>query len=121
MNTENKLIAEFMGYKLARCNSGFAWDIGESIPSKDHLFPIQGVLHTGRELKFHSSWDWLMPVVEKIRFNEFVENFNINITCDVFIEGEFPEIEIYCDNKVSTLEATYKAVVEFIKWYNENN
>jgi hypothetical protein len=63
---QNKLIAEFMGYKLMSCNRGKAWDIGKSISSKDHLFPIQGVLHTGNELKFHTSWDWLMPVLKKI-------------------------------------------------------
>ena len=62
----NKLIAEFMGYKLMSCSRGKAWDIGKSIPTKDHLLPIQGMLHTGNELKFHKSWDWLMPVIEKI-------------------------------------------------------
>ena len=83
-----------MGYKLMPCNNGKAWDIGKSIPSKDHLLPIQGVLHTGNELKFHKSWDWLMPVVNRI----------------LFIKPDF--------DYVVDLEVTYPAVVKFIKEYN---
>ena len=91
----NKLIAEFMGYKLISCNRGKAWDIGKSIPIKDHLFPIQGVLHTGNELKFHTCWDWLMPVINKCK--------SLDNTFDV-------EYEVVNED--------YHAVVEFIKAYN---
>ena len=106
----NKLIAEFMGYKLMSCNRGKAWDIGKSIPSKDHLFPIQGVLHTGNELKFHTSWDWLMPVINKIR--------SMDSTYEVEEVGKYD-----WDNEIShyefDLDLTYESVVEFIKQYNK--
>tara|TARA_R100000789_G_scaffold77250_1_gene72527 strand:- start:124 stop:468 length:345 start_codon:yes stop_codon:yes gene_type:complete len=106
MTTEesNKLIAEFMGYKLARCNNGLAWDIGKSLPSHKHLFPIQGVLHTGNELHFHTSWDWLMPVVSKITRDE------------ILIENEYSIMDTV---PYGLIEDTYKVVVEFIKWYNQ--
>ena len=126
----NKIIAEFMGYKLMPCNNGKAWDIGKSIPSKDHLLPIQGVLHTGNELKFYTSWDWLMPVVEKI---EMISKYDIQSIYDERSEfmGWYPDIfsmypkdnicDFLSDLRFKTkLEATYKAVVEFIKWYNQN-
>ena len=121
MNTQenNKLIAEFMGYKLMSCNRGKAWDIGKSIPSKDHLFPIQGVLHTGNELAFHKSWDWLMPVVDKIE----------SLGYEFFIVEDRIKIAHNTDHSIDTIinftlggskrEATYKAVVEFIKQYNK--
>src|SRR4051812_21847400 len=55
---KNKVIAEFDGYKF--------------IPH-DSLNGIKGVfskpnkrLYILEDLKYHSSWDWLMPVVEKI-------------------------------------------------------
>ena len=108
MEKNNKLIAEFMGYKLMSCNRGKAWDIGKSIPSKDHLFPIQGVLHTGNELKFHTSWDWLMPVVIKCfevgeQTNDDL-NFKLN---DALLE--------------TNIDSLYKVVVEFINQLNNNN
>ena len=96
----NKLIAEFMGYKLMSCSRGKAWDIGKSIPTKDHLLPIQGMLHTGNELKFHKSWDWLMPVVEKC-----MQTGDNTDEWDALYDA------------LSTLNKTniYQAVVEFIK------
>lgn len=92
----NKLIAEFMGYKLMPCNSGKAWDIGKSIPTKDHLFPIQGVLHTGKELKFHKSWDWLKPVIDKC----YQEHMSKHIA----------EAVMTCN-----IDEAHKVVVEFIR------
>lgn len=108
MTTDNnKLIAEFMGYKLMSCNRGKAWDIGKSIPSKDHLFPIQGVLHTGNELKFHTSWDWLMPVLKKIN-SEISPN----------TRGLWRMIINPTDYDI---ENVYEQVVEFINQLNNNN
>ena len=125
----NKLIAEFMGYKLARCNNGLAWDIGKSLPSHKHLFPIQGVLHTGNELNFHSSWDWLMPVVEKIREKQMFSFINIynqamEEGCEIRVFDINNNNIFYTYPKVNTeektlLNVTHGAVVEFIKWYNQ--
>jgi hypothetical protein len=124
MKTEesNKLIAEFMGYKLARCNNGLAWDIGKSLPSHKHLFPIQGVLHTGNELNFHTSWDWLMPVIDKIESLGYCYD---RVDADVFINkqsslGGGNIIPNPMDhNTMTMLEKTYCVVIEFIKWYNQ--
>ena len=60
----NKLIAEFMGlatyqseHKLGRKNKP--------------TFVIKDNKHlTIRQVKYHSSWDWLMPVVAKISESE---------------------------------------------------
>lgn len=123
MEEENKLIAEFMGYKLERCRNGLAWDIGRAIPAKDHLFPIQGLLHTGRELKFHTEWNWLMSVVEKIEDieDEFRQaKYNVNtVQCFVEIVDNRNSEEIVVIDGNNRKQATFKAVVEFIKWYNE--
>ena len=119
----NKIIAEFMGYKLMPCNNGKAWDIGKSIPSKDHLFPIQGVLHTGNELKFHTSWDWLMPVVEKIECTSTDNKDNSDSFFNVMIEVFECNINggniCICESGHVKIEATYNAVVEFINQYNK--
>ena len=56
------------------------------------------------ELDYHTSWDWLMPVVIKI-------GDNANIL------GAMKKLRTY--SKVRNLEDTYQSVVEFIK--NQNN
>lgn len=57
------------------------------------------------EGKFHSSWDWLMPVVEKIR----------NTKDDsIFKERVFTRL-VKCN-----IRDTYSAVVDFIIWHNAN-
>lgn len=116
----NKLIAEFMGYKLGRCSNGFAW---ESPHRKwiDDVFRIHGRLWREDDTKYcwHSDWNWLMEVVEKIQRCLMDDN---TLTIG------YRRCEIECFEKgysiiVSdepTIRATYKAVVEFIKEYNKH-
>jgi hypothetical protein len=94
----NKLIAEFMGYKQSVI-------IGV-------LFIHETKLNlTISELKYHSSWDWLMPVVGKIK--ECLKNGNYIDTRTTFLTIQ--HLSIFED-----IETVYAAVVEFIKWHNAN-
>lgn len=61
------------------------------------------------ELEYEKSWDWLMPVVEKIHNLPFT-GMNSDTWADVIT------LPIY-----STIEEVYESVIVFIKWYNENN
>jgi hypothetical protein len=111
----NKLIAEFMGGKQK--------PIRYSLVHKPEIFyetgikrPFGGCKMTADELIYHSSWDWLMPVVGKI---ESIHD-GVSIcaeSCEIFSFN----VKHY-DNKFfvekSKIEATYKAVISFIKWYN---
>jgi len=70
------------------------------------------------ELKFHLSWDWLMPVVEKIEYlghgiTIYRKGAHINEV------GNFSG-SINGFNHSSKIEQTYKAVVQFINWYNKH-
>ena len=83
MEQSNKLIAEFMGVDQV--------DI-------DYAFNEHG------QLKYHLSWDWLMPVVQKIG--------------DEYLNTPFDETYSHLTEQyenIWTLEDTYNAVVEFIK------
>ena len=75
------------------------------------------------EMKYHSSWDWLMPIVEKIEEVNVVASFQIEQpTIYIWASSEnstFEDIEIEIFNKTK-IEAVHQAVVEFIKWYNTN-
>lgn len=89
----NKLIAEFLGW---------------------HLDPK-------RSLKYHSSWDWLMPVVEKINATReydviiFRSGCHINDENDLIFETTLEEGRA-SENLIGRV---WPAIVRFIKWHNE--
>lgn len=112
----NKLIAEFMGFK----QKSYTPESEKLWCDNKHGLPVG-------ELKFHTSWDWLMPVVEKIsklKIGDGIEtveyahprtfgmvkqetgNFMVRLNGFTVHESE------------TLLESTYKAVIEFIKYYN---
>jgi len=89
MKNENLLIAEFMGFETYEAN-------GYSMIrySEDNERTLQ-------DTHYHTSWDWLMPVVDKI------DNYLYKNAGKV---GYFDE----CLHS-NDLEVRYQAVVEFIK------
>ena len=102
---DNKLIAEFMGAKPLVLGGSTEYemygvlDCIEDGVNEKHYF-------IDDEMRFHESWDWLMPVVEKI----------MDIS---FFNGE-PEDFYSIRNSIPQIRNTYKAVVEFIKLYNKD-
>jgi hypothetical protein len=123
-NVNNKLIAEFMGGKLSPHSPNLI-NMPQTIgDAKIHCVKGSELLPNGtyslfylHELKYHSSWDWLMSVVEKI---ESVQAWHVEISTDscTIHNGllKEPIFETYMKTKI---EATYNAVVEFIQWYNK--
>lgn len=117
MTTENnKIIAEFM-----------------RLSKNLHLYesPISGKYI--EDLKYHSSWNWLMGVVEKIEslkspydgFSWSIEPFSVIINRNsVYVQvdaGKSDDIsfpDIHCKTKI---EMVYNTCIEFIKWHNEQN
>jgi hypothetical protein len=99
----NKLIAEFMKYGVFEHFTN------------THVF---GRVRN-EELLFHSDWNWLMEVVEKIESLKFSILIGKN-TC--VIEQTYGKIALNLGvSKGKTkIEAVYNACVEFIKWYNQN-
>lgn len=112
----NKLIAEFMGYDGVDCpNCKHTRDCnwlqcGLTPHEKDE------------QLKYHSSWDWLMHVVEKIESLGFYFNIKKN------------HVVVACDNKdtrdsemihsewgdQSKIERVFQCAVAFVKYCNQN-
>lgn len=83
----------------------------------DHRFLIDDT-NNGR-LLYHLSWDWLMPVVQKIRGmnTDFVISAGNNVVISVDDgTGYFDKVRVEDTDHC----AVYKACVNFIKWYNDN-
>ena len=123
----NRLIAEFMGVKITGTKYGC------NHPLVTCAYPNYP------NLKYHSSWDWLMPVIDKIESLEGSNPFKDNPK--VKFQGDHVEIFWYStyrgdciywknytgiDNNTyqhknqedSRILAVFRAIVEFIKWYN---
>ena len=122
MNTENnKLIADFLGYKV-QTDPTEKW-FGQ------YFKPNYGWV-SEKELDFDSDWNSIMPVVEKIEglkaTVKMARHWGANVEDEVedmyfCIIQPFENIEeIDVAWKDSKIEAVYKAVLEYIKWYNQN-
>jgi hypothetical protein len=126
--TDNEMIAEFMGFyitsdrKSVDGTSDRVWKSNDSPYFGGYRIP---------HLRFNESWDWLMPIVERIESLGFATKFRY----EAFTKGShstaYHDIEIFslnenngykrvafCTERIPKIEAIYKAVVEFIKYYN---
>lgn len=67
-------------------------------------------------LKYHESWDWLMPVVKNIKdYLQNLERPSRNHCC----KGDMIEVDIQCHLWSIDIEKTWASCVDFINWYNE--
>jgi len=134
----NKLIAEFMGGKVemyTELNSGETWEIC-TLPKESNPLYMQnpnaygiGVFKTEdfkrknvnvheRCLQYHNSWDWLMPVVEKINtMEDYKYSVSINYHYTTIDNNNTLLTIVDKDTDNDTINGCYKAVVEFIKQY----
>jgi hypothetical protein len=121
---DNLLIAIFMGYKYYE---------GEPNDIDYQTLVIPGEKIRLCNTKYHCSWDWLIPVVEKIEslnLREYNYNFDALVVqiekyeCWIYMELSLDPC--YTINKksfetkfLSKIEAVYSSIVEFIEWYNQ--
>ena len=111
MENNNKLIAEFMGISI---DGEFAYIEDEGSPLEE-VMPIN-------KLNYHTSWDWLMPVIEKIESlgYTFEKNYQ-RVDKDwqsLIVKGN--DI-LYQEFNKNSLQCSYYVVVEFINNYNSQN
>lgn len=133
--TDNELIAVFMGFER----------YDETPVTKQGIYKLKDVSlsspywgrYRGEQMHFNASWDWLMPVVEKISLIVYEEGVTNNGYKDVVVKNyayprtfampdsegnfmvRFNRMTLHQDK--SLIKATYEAVVEFIKWHNQQS
>ena len=100
----NKLIAEFMGAKPLVLGGSTEYEmygvldcIEDGVDEKHY--------YIDDEMRFHESWDWLMPVLKKI---------NLKLNPDTY--GAWRMINRPTEYNI---EEVYAQVVRFIKQYND--
>lgn len=123
---DNKLIAEFMGFEKTKGGGLYimpdGYDWSRFPDTENYILPTQFL--------FHSDWNWLMEVIEKVEdldtnpdllptwsikpFSVKIEAYATQIEVD---RGKTETIFSYFQND-DKFTNTYKALLEFIKWYN---
>ena len=127
MEENNKIIAEFMNFpkitNVRDSESGKYYDYW--LPNNFNLILEQeiqiesnngwGLVHQDcvfvRDLIFHSDWNWLMEVVEKIYQTDLYYDKYINFNSSMFTTGK---IELS-----TNIKEVYNQCVEFINFYNK--
>lgn len=107
----NKLISKFVN----DCEMGVYSEDGDFIHSSICGVDADSAFYRWEDMKFHTSWDWLMPVIEKIEGMGY--KFQM-CRRRVTIKTDTNEIELFDTKGHSKLDASYESVSKFINWYN---
>lgn len=124
INEGNNLFAKFLGYV--------------NTTPLDNYFNIyqnkEGKMLETMSMSFHSDWNQLMEIVDKIESLDLsdikIKNketyfgasaiITINsFSCSIEIVGVYTDFIKITESK-TRIEATFRLCVEFIKWYNKN-
>lgn len=115
MQENNKLIAEFMGL------------IESSIPNYFWTQKSIEGFGTGEMVKllYHSDWNWLMQVIDKIETLSYRRGRHFYLYLDYAkaqIRVDRMNVNLFSawgtSSGIRRMGAVYDAVVGFIKWYN---
>lgn len=112
----NETIALFMGYEKYEDKYGI-W------------FKRKGLikcLHPKlQSLQYHSSWDWLMPVAEKIATLSSDDVVHIEIgktfSRSFYWNLDNGQVHVFDESADTPIQTVYKSVLQFIQWYNNQS
>lgn len=126
----NKRCAEFLGAIYAEHGEAWAFGNPKNIGSKMfHGVMYHNVIQAERfekELKFHSDWNWIMEVVEKIESLDklggivMIQQGRCKITS--IMAGDhsvYADVSLYFTKGMKgQKEAVVEAINQFLIWYN---
>lgn len=105
-----ELIGVFMGY----INNGDDEYLIHPDTNYDHS------MNDPQWFLYETSWNWLMPVVEKIEKLGYGVTIGMGMYCVIQDDVTTDDIE-FTGMEESKILSTHKAVVEFINWYNKQD
>tara|TARA_R110002167_G_scaffold340884_1_gene548918 strand:+ start:221 stop:556 length:336 start_codon:yes stop_codon:yes gene_type:complete len=107
---DNKLISEFMGAVGTPKYNPTEWDVYLTgcldVDSDDENAKH---FYTTDEMKYHTSWDWIIPVVREV-----LTIVNINLINYCVDELKFCVLD-------NDIDGAFEEVVEFINYLNKTN
>lgn len=115
-NEDKILMAEYRGYFPQDIvsedgNEGW-WSLGHGTTFPNHNF--HQIIFAG--MKFHTSWDWLMPVYNKLMQ---IDDISFATTIDGLIYSHADCFEIVTEALTNgSIDKFFDAIVIFIKWVN---
>jgi len=105
----NRLIAVFDGYREIADYDGYEY--AYTLHPTIDVVPIGDV-----NLRYHSSWDWIMPVLRKIKdWLNGMRRPSVNHCCT----GDSIEVDIQCALWSIDIKKTFAYAVAWIKWQKE--
>lgn len=109
----NAVIAKFMGLIRKEPDSKFnlpqywAGDKNDGRKKGDFV----GYPH---QLKYHSSWDWLKMVIDKIS-----QWYDDEGDIDLLNKMDEANLSIFTMTVFANIETVWKSVIQFIQWHNQ--
>ncbi len=127
----NKIIGVFHGARYSDETQRLIYDTDAM---QDFALMIEAKNVNIESAKYHSSWDWLMPVVEKIEkiedphhghFGVYISSNGCSIQAtNLRTDKPMADPPHYFNDVVldTKIKATWYAVIQFIQWYkNKGN
>ena len=116
----NKLIAKFMGHERKESVSVWVRYTHWTIEPFGYF--------DDSDLRYHLSFDWLMPVISKIEKCGCIVEINYSLCCMCRIcviapndQKSFNIINDDNDTLKTPIDAVYASVTDFIKYYNSQS
>jgi len=128
----NKILAQFMGvvvstpYPDNKEEIYYHYDFGTCTHKSDYKSPDNRRHHTEHTIKYFSSWDWIMPVVDKVteiceesHKNNAIQYNDVSINdCSFEINYLINCISYDKEKEETKLQMVWRGLVNFINNYN---
>lgn len=112
IKNNNIIIAEFMEFVQIKDDKNRLW-LDNKTSGMTMINPDDDKFNEFLHPKYHSSWDWLMPVVKKLKEEQSKRWLNVG-TLQGYINSCWTAMR---DNDI---QECFKNAAEGIEWYNEH-
>lgn len=125
MNEENKVIAEYMGAVVTEpypehkeYGRSYHFEFNNSEKGKQY-WPENERTYTNSSIKYHTSWDWIMPVYKKV-MDEVMKDYDSESGYDQWERHMNGWLGVAQSSLlVGSLPALHETIVNIIKLLNE--
>ncbi len=101
----NELIAKFVGYQKETGYQYNFYGIAKPKGATTHLYIPNA--------RYHTSWDWLRPVIDKIKEVWQSDKIDVQLLCEDEEACKIKHLTVW-----ASIETTWQCVLSFINWYN---